>query len=214
MATREVMQQDLSNGSAPAIADIAAQWVKPLVARAGAVINGTTAGPRRGRGSARPPSTPCWRNALDRAMSDPRHYPAHPYLAVSAVIIRDGEFLAVRRARPPMQGLFTLPGGGVETGESLVEAVQREVREETGLTIEPVAFAGTREVISRDDAGRVQRHFVILAFAARWVAGEPRLNQELAEARWIRPSALAELSTTEGLAEIVAAAFARLDQGF
>jgi ADP-ribose pyrophosphatase YjhB (NUDIX family) len=139
-------------------------------------------------------------------------YPDRPCLAVSAVIVRDGEFLAVRRARPPMKGLFTLPGGGVEVGESLTEALVREVREETGLSIEPLALAGTREVIGRDDAGRVQRHFVILAFAARWVAGEPRLNEELAEARWMRPAALRDLSTTEGLAEIVAAAFERLQQ--
>lgn len=146
-------------------------------------------------------------------MTDPGNYPDRPRVAVSAVIVRDGEFLAVRRARPPMQGLFTLPGGGVEIGESLAEALLREVREETGLTIEPVALAGTREVIARDDTGRVQRHFVILAFAARWVAGEPRLNEELAEARWMRPAALRDLSTTEGLAEIVAAAFERLEQG-
>ena len=145
-------------------------------------------------------------------MSDLRLYPDRPYLAVSAVIVRGDEFLAVRRARPPMQGLFTLPGGGVEIGESLHEAVQREVREETGLTIEPKALAGTREVVSRDEAGRVQRHFVILSFAARWVAGEPRLNEELLEARWIRPAALRDLSTTEGLAEIVAAAFERFEQ--
>jgi 8-oxo-dGTP diphosphatase len=145
-------------------------------------------------------------------VSDPRHYPDRPYLAVSAVIVRDGEFLAVRRARPPMQGLFTLPGGCVEAGESLAEAVQREVREETGLTIETVALAGYREVVTRDDAGRVQRHFVILTFAARWVAGEPRLNEELLEARWMRPAGLRELSTTEGLAEIVAAAFEQLEQ--
>jgi ADP-ribose pyrophosphatase YjhB (NUDIX family) len=146
-------------------------------------------------------------------MSDPRHYPDRPYLAVSAVIVRDGEFLAVRRARAPMQGLFTLPGGGVETGESLSEAVRREVLEETGLTIAPLGLAGYREVITPDDAGRVQRHFVILAFAARWVAGEPRLNEELTEARWLRPAALRDLSTTEGLAEIVAAAFDLLEQG-
>ena len=146
-------------------------------------------------------------------MSDPRHYPERPYLAVSADILRDGEFLVVRRARPPMQGLFTLPGGCVEAGESLTEAVRREVREETGLTIEAGALAGYREVITRDDAGRVQRHFVILTFAARWVAGEPRLNEELLEARWMRPAGLAGLSTTQGLAEIVAAAFEQLEQG-
>jgi 8-oxo-dGTP diphosphatase len=146
-------------------------------------------------------------------VTDPRHYPDRPYLAVSAVIVRDGEFLVVRRARPPMQGLFTLPGGCVEAGESLAEAVRREVREETGLAIETGTLAGHREVITRDDAGRVQRHFVILTFAARWVAGEPRLNEELLEARWIRPAGLRELSTTEGLAEIVASAFEQLEQG-
>jgi ADP-ribose pyrophosphatase YjhB (NUDIX family) len=149
----------------------------------------------------------------DRALdvTDPRNYPDRPYLAVSAVIVRGGEFLAVRRARPPMEGLFTVPGGGVEAGESLTEAVQREVREETGLVIEPVALAGYREVINRDGAGGVQRHFVILAFAARWVTGEPKLNDEITEARWMRPAALQDLSTTEGLAEIVAAAFERLE---
>ena len=145
-------------------------------------------------------------------MSDPRHYPERPFLAASAVVVRDGEFLAVRRARPPMQDLFTLPGGVVESGESLAEAACREVREETGLIIEAVALAGYREVITLDDAGRVQRHFVILTFAARWVAGEPRLNEELLEARWMRPAGLPELSTTEGLAEIVAAAFELLEQ--
>jgi len=131
---------------------------------------------------------------------------------VSAVVVRDGEFLAVRRARPPMHGLFTLPGGGVETGESVIEAERREVLEETGLTIEPLVLAGYREVITRDDANRVQGHFVILAFAARWVAGEPRLNEEISEARWIRPAGLPDLTTTEGLAEIVAAAFELLER--
>jgi 8-oxo-dGTP diphosphatase len=106
--------------------------------------------------------------------------------------------------------LYTLPGGVVEAGETLGEAIVREVREETALVIEPVALAGHREVITRDADGRVQRHFVILAFAARWLGGEPCLNEELAEAHWLRPEELPGLTTTDGLAEIVAAAFERL----
>jgi 8-oxo-dGTP diphosphatase len=143
-------------------------------------------------------------------VDDPRRYPDRPFLAVSAAIVRDGRILVVRRARPPAQGVFTLPGGVVEAGETLTQAVVREVLEETALQIEPVGLAGHREAIARDAAGRVERHFVILAFAARWRAGEPVLNAELAEARWIDPAELAALSTTEGLAPIVAAAFERL----
>jgi 8-oxo-dGTP diphosphatase len=145
-------------------------------------------------------------------VADPRAYPDRPYLAVSAAIIRDGHVLIVRRARPPAHGLYTLPGGVVEAGETLFEAVVREVREETALEVQPVALAGYREAIVRDAEGRVERHFVILPFAARWIAGEPRLNDELAEARWLPPSGLAALSTTEGLAGIVAAAFQRLEE--
>ncbi len=146
-------------------------------------------------------------------MVDGRSYPARPILAVSAAIIRDGKVLIVRRARPPAQGVYTLPGGGVEVGESLTEAVAREVMEETTLTVEPVALAGYREAIVRDGDGRVERHFVILPFAARWLAGEPRLNEELSEATWRNPSELAGLKTTQGLAEIVAAAYALIGAG-
>ncbi len=143
--------------------------------------------------------------------SNARTYPTRPYLAVSAAIIRDGRVLIVRRAQPPAAGLYTLPGGGVELGETLEQAVIRETREETGLTIEPVALAGYSQVIARDPAGAVERHFVILPFAARYIAGELTLNSELAEAHWLRPSDLGGLATTEGLAEIVAAARARME---
>jgi 8-oxo-dGTP diphosphatase len=141
-------------------------------------------------------------------MADGRTYPSRPVLAVSAAVIRADKVLIVRRARSPARGLYTLPGGGVEVGENLLEAVAREVREETGLAVEPVALAGYREAIARDQDGRVERHFVILPFAARWIAGEPVLNDELSEAMWLHPSELTALTTTQGLAEIIAAAFA------
>lgn len=141
-----------------------------------------------------------------------RTYPDRPFLAVSAAIIRDGRVLIVRRNNPPAHSLHTLPGGVVETGETLHEAVVREIAEETALTIEPVALAGYREAIMHDQDGRAERHFVILSFAARWLAGEPELNDELYDARWMLPTELAALKTTEGLIEIVAEAFARIEQ--
>lgn len=141
---------------------------------------------------------------------DPRTYPTRPYLAVSAAIFRGGKVLIVRRGRAPAKGIYTLPGGGVELGETLEQAVIREVREETSLDIEPVELVGFRQVIARDTAGRVERHFVILPFAARYISGEVLLNEELSEADWRAPSALGALNTTEGLEDVVAAAAARL----
>jgi len=143
-------------------------------------------------------------------VAEGRSYPERPFLAVSAAIVRAGQVLLVRRARPPAAGLFSLPGGVVELGETLEEAVVREVREETGLTIEPVGLAGFRETIVRDGDARIERHFVILPFAARWRAGEVELNEELSEARWLEPGGIAELPTTPGLGEIVANALKRL----
>jgi ADP-ribose pyrophosphatase YjhB (NUDIX family) len=143
-------------------------------------------------------------------VTDERTYPQRPYLAVSAAIIRNWKVLVVRRARKPALNLYTLPGGAVEAGETLVDAVIREVREETSLSIEPVLLTGHREVIARDEQGKVERHFVILCFAARWLAGEPILSDELDDARWLDPSELGGYRTTEGLAEIVTNAAALL----
>ena len=142
---------------------------------------------------------------------DPRVYPDRPILAVSAAIIRDGRVLVARRNRGPAYGIWTLPGGVVEAGETLGEALVREIAEETGMTIEPVALAGHREVVQRDQTGKVERHFVILCFAARWIKGEPTLNEELAEANWLRPAEILPLKTTEGLHDIIAAAFERME---
>jgi len=147
---------------------------------------------------------------ISMTVTDGRTYPTKPVLAVSAAIIRDSKVLIVRRARPPASGVYTLPGGGVEIGETLIEAVVREVREETALIVEPVALAGYREAVARDGDGRIKWHFVILPFAARWIAGELTLNEELAEAMWLDPSDMAGLNTTPGLAEIVANAMALL----
>jgi 8-oxo-dGTP diphosphatase len=147
---------------------------------------------------------------LTNTSTDSRSYPTRPYLAVSAAIFRAGRVLIVRRGIPPMEGIYTLPGGGVELGETLEQAVVREVREETGLAIEPMCLADYREVIARDAEGKIERHCVILPFAARYLAGEISLNGELAEAKWLLPAELSGLKTTEGLAEIVTTASERI----
>ena len=100
------------------------------------------------------------------------------------------------------------PLGWPRETDSLCPKCVREAREETSLDIEPVALAGHREVIMRDKDGQIERHFVILSFASRWLKGEPVLNSELDDARWVDPGELPAYKTTEGLAEIVTAAAA------
>jgi len=129
--------------------------------------------------------------------------PAPPRLAVSAAIFDDRHLLLVRRARQPAKGLYTLPGGRVEYGETLAAALAREIREETALSIAIVGLAGWREVLPAAAGGG---HFVILSFAARRTGGDLALNEELDDATWRAPETVADLPTTEGLAEIVAAA--------
>src|ERR1700685_2338726 len=103
-------------------------------------------------------------------------HPPHPQLAVSAAIFRDDKILLVRRARFPARGLYSLPGGRVEFGETLQAALHREVDEETSLRIEIIGLAGWREVVPGTTGGG---HYLIMSFAARWVSGEVGLHDHL-----------------------------------
>jgi 8-oxo-dGTP diphosphatase len=136
-------------------------------------------------------------------ISPPGLPPSRPQLAVSAAIFRNDRILLVRRARSPAKGFYTLPGGRVEFGESLATALQREVDEETGLKIEIEGLAGWREVLPGPSGGG---HFVIMSFAARWMANEVVLNEELDDFKWLAPDGLGDLTLTDGLGEIIAAA--------
>ena len=129
--------------------------------------------------------------------------PAHPQLAVSAVIFRDGKVLLVRRARSPAKGFYSLPGGRVEFGEPLATALHREVREEVGLKIEIVGLAGWREVLPGASGGG---HYVIVSFAARWSGNEVILNEEHDDFKWLAPDDFSDLKLTGGLLEVVSAA--------
>ena len=129
--------------------------------------------------------------------------PTHPQLAVSAAIFRDDKILLVRRARFPAKGFYTLPGGRVEFGETLHAALRREVLEETALEIEIAGLAGWREVLPETGGGG---HYLIMSFAARWVRGEPALNEELDDFRWLPPETLGDLRVTDGLAEVIRSA--------
>ena len=112
-------------------------------------------------------------------------YPDAPQVGVGAVLVRDGCVLLVKRASPPSQGMWAIPGGRVELGETLQHAAERELREETGIIARAGAPIYTFDVIQHDEAGQVRFHYVIVDLWMEYVAGEVRAGDDAAEARWI-----------------------------
>jgi len=138
-------------------------------------------------------------------VADPRLYPDRPYLGVSVAVWRNDEVLLVQRGRPPNAGLWSFPGGGVKTGERLEEAARREVREETGLDIAISRRIDCAEIIARDADGRVERHYVVIVFAGRPLAGALRAGDDAAAARFVPPAESAQLDLTRDTRRILAA---------
>ena len=145
-------------------------------------------------------------------MTDDRFYPARPVLAASVAVLRDGRILLAARGKPPSEGLYSLPGGMVEIGETLGEAALRELREEVGVEAELIGLIGPVEFIERDAKGHIKHHVVIAAHAARWVSGEPQTGPEAKDIRWVTERDIADLPLTAGLEPILEQAF-RLGRG-
>ena len=99
-----------------------------------------------------------------------REYPAHPVVGVGAVVVRDGKALVIKRAHEPRKGEWSLPGGLLELGESLQDAVRREIKEETSLDIDVGPIIETFDRVHRDDHGKIRYHFVIVDFLC-WANG-------------------------------------------
>jgi 8-oxo-dGTP diphosphatase len=148
----------------------------------------------------------------DQPMSHDRFYPARPVLAASVAVLRGGRILLAARGKPPSEGLYSLPGGMVEVGETLGEAALRELREEVGVEAELIGLIAPVEFIERDAEGHIKHHVVIAAHAARWVSGEPQTGPEAKDIRWVTERDIATLPLTPGLEAILAQAF-RLDRG-
>ena len=116
-----------------------------------------------------------------------------PVLGVGAVIWNDkDELVLIRRGKEPRRDQWSIPGGHLEWGESLHDAILREVREETGLVVEVAGLIDTVDLIVQDGSGDVTRHYVLIDFATRAVAGELRAGSDAAEARWVAFAALSD----------------------
>jgi len=125
-------------------------------------------------------------------MNNPQ-YPAIPVAAVGAVIIHAGRVLLVKRARPPRRGRWALPGGSVKLGETLRQAVEREVGEETGVTVAARRPVHCFDIISRDTHGQVQFHYVIVDWVADYITGEAHPGDDASHAGWFEPAMLASM---------------------
>src|SRR5581483_8783659 len=122
-----------------------------------------------------------------------REFPEVPLIGVGAIILEGDRVLLVKRAHPPIQGQWSIPGGVLEVGEMVREAAVREAREETGLIVEPGELLGVYDRILRDAERRVQYHYVLIDFLCRPVGGELLAASDAAEVRWFGREELAAL---------------------
>ena len=114
-----------------------------------------------------------------------RLYPRRPMVGVGAVVWRDGAVLLERRGQPPAQGSWALPGGLVDVGETLEEAVRREVREECGIEVVVGPLLGAFEPIQRDEDGRIRYHYVVIDYLVTYSGGDLVVGDDAAELCWV-----------------------------
>jgi len=139
-----------------------------------------------------------------------REFPELPLVGVGAIIIEGDRVLLVKRAHPPIEGQWSIPGGVLEVGEMVREAAVREAREETGLVVEPGELLGVYDRILRDPEQRVQYHYVLIDFLCRPVGGELLAASDAAEVRWFRREELPALRLAEDTLEVIGKGFEKL----
>jgi 8-oxo-dGTP diphosphatase len=139
-----------------------------------------------------------------------REFPEAPRVGVGSIIIEGDRVLLVKRAHPPIQGQWSIPGGVLEVGEMVREAAAREAQEETGLMVEPGELLGVYDRILRDPERRVQYHYVLIDFLCRRVGGELIAASDAAEVRWFTRQELPGLNLAEDTQDVIRKGFQRL----
>lgn len=136
-----------------------------------------------------------------------REFPEHPLIGVGSIIIEGDRVVLVKRAHPPIQGHWSIPGGVLEVGEMIREAAVREAREETGLIIEPGELLGVFDRILRDPNHRVQYHYVLIDFLCRKVGGELRAASDADDVQWFTCEDLHTLNLAKDTLEVIQKGF-------
>jgi ADP-ribose pyrophosphatase len=123
-------------------------------------------------------------------------YPTQPVVAVGAIVFNNNRVLLVKRAQPPSQDLWAIPGGRVEIGETLQQAAEREILEETGIIIQAREPVYTFDYIERDGSAQARFHYVIIDLDADYVKGATRAGDDAADVRWVAAEELASLNVS------------------
>jgi 8-oxo-dGTP diphosphatase len=139
---------------------------------------------------------------------DSREYPQRPVVGVGGVVIAEGRALLIRRGHAPLEGQWSIPGGTLETGETIVEGIERELAEETGIRVHVLELIEVFERIFRDKDGRVQYHFVIVDYLCEMSGGSARAGGDVVDVAWASESDLAKYELTEAATRVLKKAFA------
>ena len=132
-----------------------------------------------------------------------REFPDAPRVAVGGVVLDGERVLLVRRGQAPSVGRWSIPGGLVSLGESLEDAVVREIEEESGLRVRVVGLCGVIDRVIRGDDGAVRYHYVIVDYVSLVDGGELRAGSDAAEARWVPVDQVTTYDVTDGVADMV-----------
>jgi 8-oxo-dGTP diphosphatase len=136
-----------------------------------------------------------------------REYPERPMVGVGGVVIRDQRALLIRRGSAPLEGEWSIPGGMLEIGETIFEGVQRELLEETAIEVKVLDLIEVFERLTRDEAGKLKYHFVILDYLCEAVRGEARAGSDVTEVAWAREAELNGYSLTPTATRVIQKAF-------
>jgi 8-oxo-dGTP diphosphatase len=141
-------------------------------------------------------------------MADKRQETARivPRPGVSAVVFRDGKVLLGQRGKVPLRGVWSLPGGRVEPGETVLQAACRELAEETGIEADLRGILDVADVILRNEDGTLRAQYVLTVFYGTWRRGKAVPGGDCAAVQWADPDALEGFPLTKGAAKIIARA--------